>query len=116
MASQTTLRCAVVSSQSQYVDLFAVYYRVYDEEGEIAIASKTSFDKPDTSLGRINMLFLRRLSEEDRTGGDAPEFDELGTDCDRKVKMKSGVAGTWIVGVFLYDRTAQMFPSMDSKF
>lgn len=54
MASQTTLRYALVSCQSQSVDLLSVYYRVYDEEGEIA--SKTSFDKTDTSLGRINML------------------------------------------------------------
>ena len=58
----------------------------------------------------------RRLSEEDRTGGNMPEFDELGTDCDGKVEMKSGIAGTWIVGIFLYDQMAQMFPSMDSKF
>ena len=55
----------------------------------------------------------RRSSGGDRTGGDTPEFDELGTDCDRKFEMKSGVAGTWIVGVFLYDRTARTIPSMD---
>ena len=35
----------------------------------------------------------RRSSGGDRTGGDTPEFDELGTDCDRKFEMKSGVAG-----------------------
>ena len=58
----------------------------------------------------------RRSSGGDRTGGDMPEFDELGTDCDRKFEMKSGVAGTWIVGVFLYNRTARTFPSMDSNF
>ena len=56
MASQTTLRYALVSCQSQSVNIFSVYYRVYDEDGEIA--SKTSFDKTDTSLGRINMLFF----------------------------------------------------------
>ena len=54
MASQTTLRYALAPCQSQSVDLFSVYYRVYNEDGEIA--SKTSFDKTDTSLGRINML------------------------------------------------------------
>jgi hypothetical protein len=32
----------------------SVYYRLYDEEG--AVASKTSFDSEDFSLGRINML------------------------------------------------------------
>ena len=31
-----------------------VYYRLYDEEG--ALASKTSFDSEDFSLGRINIL------------------------------------------------------------
>ncbi|EDR08950.1 uncharacterized protein LACBIDRAFT_326590 [Laccaria bicolor S238N-H82] len=31
-----------------------VHYRVYDESGEVT--SKTSFDKDDTSLGRINIL------------------------------------------------------------
>jgi hypothetical protein len=56
MASQTTLRYVLVSCQSQSVDLFSVYYRVYDEEGEIA--SKMFSDKTDTSLGRINMLFF----------------------------------------------------------
>ena len=48
----------------------------------------------------------RRSSGGDRTGGDTPEFDELGTDCDRKFEMKADVAGTWIVGAFLYDQTA----------
>lgn len=33
-----------------------VYYRIYDQDGEIA--SKTSFDQTDTSLGRINILFF----------------------------------------------------------
>jgi hypothetical protein len=32
----------------------SVYYRLYDEEG--AVASKTSFDSEDFSLGRISML------------------------------------------------------------
>ena len=48
----------------------------------------------------------RKSSGGDRTGGDTPEFDELGTDCGRKFELKLGVAGTWIVGVFLYDWTA----------
>ena len=55
----------------------------------------------------------RRSSGGDTTGGGTPEFDELGTDCDRKFEMKLSIAGTWIVGVFLYDRTARTFPSMD---
>jgi len=56
MTSQTTLLYALVSFRGQSADLFSVHYRVYDEENEIA--SKTSFDKTDTSLGRINMLFI----------------------------------------------------------
>ena len=33
---------------------FLVYYRVYDDEGEIV--SKTSFDENNSSLGRVNTL------------------------------------------------------------
>ena len=54
-----------------------------------------------------------RASGECITGGAAPEF---ATDCDRKAEMKSGVAGTWMVGVFLYDRTVREFSSMESNF
>jgi hypothetical protein len=54
----------------------------------------------------------RKVSGEDRAGVDTPTLDELGKDCDRKAEMKSGVAGTWIIGVFLYDRTPRTLSSM----
>ena len=35
---------------------FSVYYRVYDDDGDIV--SKTSFDENNPSLGRVNTLSL----------------------------------------------------------
>ena len=37
---------------------FAVYYRIYLTEGKGDEKAKTSFDKNDISLGRINTLFI----------------------------------------------------------
>ncbi|EDR06551.1 glycosyltransferase family 39 protein [Laccaria bicolor S238N-H82] len=40
--------------ETRHANLRYVHYRLYDEEG--AVASKTSFDSEDLSLGRISML------------------------------------------------------------
>jgi len=72
--------------------VYLVYYRVYDDVGEIT--SKTHFDKDDTSLGRVDMLSIapprtvsslksRLLKAEDYLGDDVQLFEDMGSDSPR---------------------------------
>ena len=76
--------------------IFLVYYRLYDDEGEIV--SKTSFDENNSSLGRVNTLSVPPphtvsslknciIISEDLSGHDAQLFEDEGSesamnDCD----------------------------------
>ena len=72
---------------------FSVYYRVYNDDGEIA--SKTSFDDSENnpSLGRVNTLSLppphtvsslknRVIISEDLSGHNVQLFKDEGSDSD----------------------------------
>jgi hypothetical protein len=52
----TTVKLVDVSYPNSPLIGFAVYYRVYSSEGDEK--AKTSFDETDSSLGRINTLFI----------------------------------------------------------
>ena len=52
----TTVSLVGVSYPNSALIGFAVYYRVYSSEGDEK--AKTSFDETDSSLGRINSLFV----------------------------------------------------------
>ena len=52
----TTASLVDVSYPNSALVGFAVYYRVYSSEGDEK--AKTSFDETDSSLGRINSLFV----------------------------------------------------------
>ena len=64
---------------------FSVYYRVYDDDGEIV--SKTSFDENNLSLGRVNTLSVpppqtvfslknRIIISEDLSGDNVQLFED----------------------------------------
>jgi hypothetical protein len=70
-------------------DEFSVYYCVYDDDGEIA--SKTSFDENNPSLGRVNTLSvppphtvssLKNLiiKSEDLSGDNVQLFEDEGSE------------------------------------
>ena len=80
---------AITLSFAERPQVYLVYYRVYDDVGEIT--SKTHFDRDDTSLGRIDVLSIapprtasclksRLLKAEDSLGDDAQLFEEMGSD------------------------------------
>ena len=67
--------------------VYPVYYRVYDDVGEIT--SKPHFDKDDTSLGQVDVLSIappctvlslksRLLKAEDCLGDDVQLFENIG--------------------------------------
>ena len=47
---------AMTLSFAERPHVYLVYYRVYDDVGEIT--SKTHFDKDDTSLGRVDVFSI----------------------------------------------------------
>ena len=68
---------------------FSVYYRVYDDDGDIV--SKTSFDENNPSLGRVNTLSLppphtvsslknRVITSEDLSGHNVQLFADESSD------------------------------------
>lgn len=76
-------------SETHTKDTRHVYYRVYDDMGEIT--SKTHFDKDDLSLGRVDVLSIapprtisslmfRLLKAEDFLGDDVQLFEDMGSD------------------------------------
>jgi len=80
---------AIISSVIERPHVYLVYYRVYEDVGEIT--SKTHFNKDDTSLGRVDVLSIapprtvsslksRLLKAEDRLGDDVQLFEDMGSD------------------------------------
>ena len=70
---------------------FSVYYRVYDDDGDII--SKTSFNQNNPSLGRVNTLSVppphtvsslknRVIISEDLSGHNVQLFKDEGSDSD----------------------------------
>ena len=81
--------CAITLSFAERPHVYLVYYRIYDDVGEIT--SKTHFDKDDTSLGRVDVLSIapprtvsclksRLLKAEESLGDDVQLFKEMGSD------------------------------------
>ena len=73
----------------EYPHVYLVYYRVYDDMGEIT--SKTHFDKDDTSLGRVDVFSIAPprtvsslksclLKAENCVGDDVQLFEDMGSD------------------------------------
>ena len=80
---------AITLSFAERPQVYLVYYRVYDDVGEIT--SKTHFDKDDASLGRVDVFSIapprtvsslksRLLKEEDCPGDDVQLFEDMGSD------------------------------------
>jgi hypothetical protein len=80
---------AITLSDVEHPHVYLVYYRVYDDMGEMT--SKTHFDEDDTSLGRVDVLSItplrtvsslksRLLKAEGCLGDDGQLFENMGSD------------------------------------
>ena len=86
--NNVTVKLYYVLSENR-LDEFSVYYRVYDDDGEIV--SKTSFDESIPSLGHLNTLSVpppqtvsslknRIIMSEDLSGYNVQLFEDEGSD------------------------------------
>ena len=78
---------AITLSVAECPHVYLVYYRVYDDMGEIT--SKMHFDKDDTPLGRVDVFSIAPprtvsslksclLKAEDCLGDDVQLFEDMG--------------------------------------